>query len=210
MPVDDPDALLSELSADVGPSERLGTDAHGGVRGRRGGEASPDRPGARPRAAAASTGRSIPSAGVTFELLSSRGKAVTTGHQAGVITLDLSESDDAHREFVRQQLGEQYRTVLGHLRHEIGHYFWPLARRRGRSPRRVPGTVRRRATVVRGRRSTGTTAPAPQPDWSTTYVSQYATMHPGRTGPRRSRTTSTSATGSRPPRRSGSTVGDPS
>src|SRR5690606_26507955 len=45
--------------------------------------------------------------GVSFEFLSSRGRTVTTGHEAGVITLDLSESDDAHREFVRQQLGEQ-------------------------------------------------------------------------------------------------------
>jgi hypothetical protein len=62
--------------------------------------------------------------GVSFELLSSRGRNVITGHDSGVITLDLSESDDAHREFVRQQLGEPYRTVLGHLRHEIGHYYW--------------------------------------------------------------------------------------
>ena len=62
---------------------------------------------------------------MAFEFLSSRGRTVTTGHDAGVITLDLSESDDAHREFVRQQLGEPYRTVLGHLRHEIGHYYWP-------------------------------------------------------------------------------------
>ena len=69
--------------------------------------------------------RSDPGFGLTFEFLSSRGRPVTTGHESGVITLDLSESDDAHREFVRQQLGEPYRTVLGHLRHEIGHYFWP-------------------------------------------------------------------------------------
>lgn len=66
-----------------------------------------------------------PHGGLTFNFLSSRGRHVTTGHDGGVITLDLSESDDAHREFVRQQLGEPYRTVLGHLRHEIGHYFWP-------------------------------------------------------------------------------------
>lgn len=65
-----------------------------------------------------------PDVGVRFEFLSSRNKPVTTGHDMGVITLDLSESDDAHRAFVRQQLGEPYRTVLGHLRHEIGHWFW--------------------------------------------------------------------------------------
>ena len=41
-----------------------------------------------------------------------------------MITLDLAEADDAHREEVRHQLGEAYRTVLGHLRHEVGHYYW--------------------------------------------------------------------------------------
>jgi hypothetical protein len=66
-----------------------------------------------------------PDHGLAFELLSARNHSVTTGHDRGVVTLDLSESDDAHREFVRQQLGEPYRTVLGHLRHEVGHYFWP-------------------------------------------------------------------------------------
>ena len=51
---------------------------------------------------------------------------MTTGHADGVITLDVAESDDAHREALREQLGEPYRTVLGHFRHEIGHYYWPL------------------------------------------------------------------------------------
>lgn len=67
-----------------------------------------------------------PEKGLAFEFLSSRNRPVTTGHSGGLITLDLSESDDAHRAFVQQQLGEPYRTVLGHLRHEIGHYYWPM------------------------------------------------------------------------------------
>jgi hypothetical protein len=50
---------------------------------------------------------------------------VVTGHADGVITLDLSESDDAHRERLRDRFGEPHRTVLGHFRHEIGHYWWP-------------------------------------------------------------------------------------
>ena len=49
-----------------------------------------------------------------------------TGHADGLITLDLAESDDAHRERMREEMGEPYRTVLGHLRHEIGHYYWPI------------------------------------------------------------------------------------
>ncbi len=118
-----------------------------------------------------------PVRGVTFELLSARGQAVTTGHQAGVITLDLSESDDAHREFVRQQLGEQYRTVLGHLRHEIGHYVWPLlVVETGRVDefRALFGDERQSYEVALDRHyqtSRSTT-------WSSTHVSQYATMHP--------------------------------
>jgi hypothetical protein len=49
---------------------------------------------------------------------------VITGHADGVITIDLSESNDPHREALRIRLGEPYRTMLGHLRHEIGHYYW--------------------------------------------------------------------------------------
>jgi hypothetical protein len=114
--------------------------------------------------------------GVAFELLSSRGRNVITGHDSGVITLDLSESDDAHREFVRQQLGEPYRTVLGHLRHEIGHYYWPrLVEQDGRleafrglfGDERVPYDEALARYYEQG-----------DADWSGTHVSKYATMHP--------------------------------
>ncbi len=57
-----------------------------------------------------------------------------TGHDEGVITLSLAEAeaDDAERERPRTQLGEPYRTLLGHFRHEVGHYFWDvLVRDRG-------------------------------------------------------------------------------
>jgi hypothetical protein len=63
---------------------------------------------------------------LTFDLLSSEHEPVATGHAGGVITIDLAESDDARREKRRQELGEPYRTMLGHLRHELGHYFQPL------------------------------------------------------------------------------------
>lgn len=49
---------------------------------------------------------------------------ITTGHEAGVITLNLIEADDAKREEMRTRLGEPYRTLLGHFRHEIGHYHF--------------------------------------------------------------------------------------
>jgi hypothetical protein len=115
--------------------------------------------------------------GVSFEFLSSRGRNVTTGHEAGVITLDLSESDDAHREFVRQQLGEPYRTVLGHLRHEIGHYYWPrLVVDHGHldSFRALFGDDRisYQEALAQHYSAAGHT------DWTGSHVSQYATMHP--------------------------------
>lgn len=61
--------------------------------------------------------------GLAFDLLSSESEAVSTGHADGVITLDLGEADAAQRERRRVELGEPYRTVLGHLRHEVAHYY---------------------------------------------------------------------------------------
>ena len=51
---------------------------------------------------------------------------VMTGHDSGTITLALAEADDVERERRRSQMGEPYRTLLGHFRHEVGHYFWDL------------------------------------------------------------------------------------
>jgi hypothetical protein len=67
-----------------------------------------------------------PEHGLAFDLLSSAGGPVTTGHASGVITIDLAEGDDPHREALRVQLAEPYRTLLGHLRHEIGHWYWDV------------------------------------------------------------------------------------
>jgi hypothetical protein len=64
--------------------------------------------------------------GLAFDLLSSHQNTIITGYHNGVITLDLAESDDAHREALRQSMDEPYRTVLGHFRHEIGHYYCEL------------------------------------------------------------------------------------
>ena len=47
---------------------------------------------------------------------------VLTGHDGGIITIALAEADDAEREARRTGMGEPYRTLLGHFRHEIGHH----------------------------------------------------------------------------------------
>ena len=72
-----------------------------------------------------------PDTGLAFEFLknhkqpfSSESEFVTTGHKDGIITINLDEADDSIREYTRASLGEQYRTPLGHLRHESGHYYF--------------------------------------------------------------------------------------
>jgi hypothetical protein len=73
------------------------------------------------------TSRTVdPEHGLAFDLLSSADGPVITGHSSGVITIDLAEGDDPHREALRASLGEPYRTLLGHLRHEIGHWYWDV------------------------------------------------------------------------------------
>jgi hypothetical protein len=114
---------------------------------------------------------------LSFDLLSSERRPVTTGHADGVITLDLAESDDVHREQRRAQLDEPYRTLLGHFRHEIGHYYWPiLVERTDRSERCRELFGDERADYQAAiKRHYEHGAP---PDWSRRHVSSYATMHP--------------------------------
>src|SRR6478736_4572040 len=52
------------------------------------------------------------------------GPPIMTSHGNGLITLNVEEADDSYREKIRHQMHEQYRTLLGHFRHEIGHYYW--------------------------------------------------------------------------------------
>lgn len=56
-------------------------------------------------------------------------RRVLTGHANGLITLNIIEADDVERERIRKQMGEPYRTLLGHFRHEVGHYYWELMAR---------------------------------------------------------------------------------
>ena len=119
-----------------------------------------------------------PQYGLAFDLLSSEFEKVVTGHHNGVITLDLAEGDDVHREQLRVAMDEPYRTLLGHFRHEVGHYYF--YRLIGSSPDyserfgRLFGDpdADYQATLDRYY-SHG----AP-PGWDQTYVSSYASMHP--------------------------------
>jgi hypothetical protein len=118
-----------------------------------------------------------PDEGLAFDLLSSRTGKITTGHADGVITLDLAESDDAHREAMRHHLQEPYRTLLGHFRHEIGHYYWSvLVQHSGRldACRDLFGDDRADYARSLDRHYHD----GPPADWKRSYVSAYATMHP--------------------------------
>ena len=104
-------------------------------------------------------------------------RRVMTGHKGGVITIAVSEADDAERERRRKAMNEPYRTLIGHFRHEVGHYFWSrLVRDGGRLDgcRAVFGDDRAsyRDALKRHYREG-----APR-DWQRTHVSAYATSHP--------------------------------
>ena len=105
------------------------------------------------------------------------GPPILTGHAFGLITVAVSEADDLVREQRRLALGEPYRTLLGHFRHEAAHYFWDrLVRDRGREDecRAVFGDhAADYPAAVQRYYSEGS-----PPDWQKRFISAYATMHP--------------------------------
>jgi hypothetical protein len=102
---------------------------------------------------------------------------VMTGHAFGVITLDAQEADDAHREATREALKEPYRTLLGHMRHEVAHYYWDrlVAGTPWIEPfRQLFGDERKDyAQALQTHYAIG--APF---DWAQRHVSAYASSHP--------------------------------
>ncbi|MEJ8571682.1 putative zinc-binding peptidase [Microbaculum marinum] len=102
---------------------------------------------------------------------------VLTGHADGLITINLAEADDAEREARRTAMGEPYRTLLGHFRHEIGHYYWDrLVRDGGRleSCRAMFGDERRDYQQALA----DNYEKGPPDDWRERFVSSYASAHP--------------------------------
>ena len=65
-------------------------------------------------------------AAIAFDLLTEEAGPVLTGHLSGVITLNIVEADDVERESRRTAFREPYRTLLGHFRHEVGHFYWEM------------------------------------------------------------------------------------
>ena len=116
--------------------------------------------------------------GLVFQFLEDEGpdKKVMTGHAAGVITMNIAEADDAERVRRREELNESFRTLLGHFRHEIGHYYWDLLIRDSDRLflfRECFGDERASYDQALHRHYQGTPV-----GWQDSFVSAYATMHP--------------------------------
>jgi hypothetical protein len=117
--------------------------------------------------------------GLMFDFLRSppEGPRVLTGHASGLITLNVEEADDAKREKMRLEMRESYRTLLGHFRHEVGHYYWDrlildspwLQHFRGLfGDERADYAAALRANYANG----------PPADWADRHISSYASTHP--------------------------------
>jgi hypothetical protein len=120
-----------------------------------------------------------PQRGLAFDFLRSpsSGPHVMTGHSDGLITLNIEEAEDAKREQMRAAMQEPYRTLVGHLRHEVGHYYWD---------RLIAGTAwlddfrelfgdeqQDYSAALRANYEQG-----PPQDWAQRHVSAYASSHP--------------------------------
>jgi hypothetical protein len=102
---------------------------------------------------------------------------VLSGHAQGVITINAAEADASYREATKEAMNEPYRTLLGHFRHEIGHFYWEML-------------VEASADLDAFRQLFGDEqqdyrqaldqyyADGPDADWQESYISAYASAHP--------------------------------
>jgi hypothetical protein len=127
-----------------------------------------------------STKTEDPENGLAFDFLAHplpNDAAVMTGHASGLITISLAEADDSERERQSREMGEPYRTLLGHFRHEIAHYYWgrlvndqhALDEFRG-----LFGDERQDYTAALQNHY----AQGPPANWSEQFVTAYASVHP--------------------------------
>ena len=104
------------------------------------------------------------------------GPPVMTGHAGGTITINIAEADDVEREATRVAFGEPVRTLLGHLRHELGHYLqqrW-ITGAAAEACRATFGDEREDYAAALARYH----AEGPPADWQQRFVSAYASAHP--------------------------------
>jgi hypothetical protein len=121
-------------------------------------------------------------AGLVFDFLHDQPQGgdasrVLTGHDNGLITVNAAEADDVQREQQRVLQREQYRTLIGHFRHEIGHYYWDrliAGGPRQQEFRDLFGDEQADYSAALQRHYQN----GPLPQWENTYISAYASSHP--------------------------------
>lgn len=121
--------------------------------------------------------------GLAFDLLDADANdpdapPIMTGHADGVITLVLHEADDAIRERIRTELGEPYRSPLGHMRHEVGHYYFDRLVAADDTALTGFRAIFGDETQDYGEALNRHYASGPPADWQERHVSAYATAHP--------------------------------
>lgn len=120
-----------------------------------------------------------PEGGLAFRFLEDvpHEESVLTGHADGIITLNVAEADDVKREQMRAAMREPYRTLLGHFRHEVGHYYWNVLIRGSwflDEFRALFGDEREDyGSALQRHYEQG-----PPREWENNYISAYASMHP--------------------------------
>jgi hypothetical protein len=119
-----------------------------------------------------------PSHGLIFNFLADTPVSkVMTGHENGIITIALAEANEIERERRRLEMGEPYRTLLGHFRHEVGHHYWDLLVRDGgevSACRSLFGDDSQDYQAALQRHYEA----GPPLDWQDRFVSAYASVHP--------------------------------
>jgi hypothetical protein len=105
------------------------------------------------------------------------GQRVLTGHASGVITMNIAEADDVEREMAKKDMDEVYRTVLGHFRHEIGHYYWDLLIADSNHLKKFRQLYGDETFSYKEALDNYYKKGAPT-NWMENYISAYASMHP--------------------------------
>jgi hypothetical protein len=121
-----------------------------------------------------------PKEGLGFAFLKrvDSGPPVLTGHEDGLITLNIAEADDPFRESTRQNLGETYRTLLGHFRHESGHYYWFRIVRNDTALLNAFRALFGDESVAYDGALKSHYGAGERAGWETEHVSAYAAVHP--------------------------------
>lgn len=117
--------------------------------------------------------------GIAFDFMgdTSPAERVMTGHDNGVITLNIEEADESQLTRHKLDLGEKYRTLLGHFRHEIGHYYWDVLVKESNYLEKFRKLFGNEEKDYSGALETYYKTPA-QTNWNEFFISPYASAHP--------------------------------